>query len=80
MSQDDFDAVVAEFNATSGPGIDNAACLLAAAVCDERGGWTEAVPSLVKWLGDPGRFSPEWCGAVNLAIGQARSMALPAPR
>ena len=79
MAQQDFDAVAAEFGATSGPGIDNAGCLLAAAVCDERGGSTEAVPSLLKWLGDPGRFSPQWCSAVNLAIAQARSTALPAP-
>jgi hypothetical protein len=79
MAQADFDAVAAEFSASAGPGIDNAGCLLAAAVCDERGGWTEAVPSLVKWLGDSARFSPRWCSAVNLAIVRARSMALPAP-
>jgi len=75
MAQEDFDAVVTGFDAEAGPGIGNAGGLLAAAVCDERGGWVEAVPSLIEWLADRGRFSPRWCSAVDHALAQARSTA-----
>ncbi len=77
MAQEDFDALAAEFNATAGPGIANAGCLLAAAVCDERGGQAEALPSLLKWLVDPDRFSPRWCEAVAQAVARARALPVP---
>jgi hypothetical protein len=80
MAQGDFDAVATEFNMTAGSGIDNVGCLLAAAVCDERGGSAQAVPSLVTWLSDPGRFSQRWCNAVTQAIARARAMPVPVAR
>ena len=77
MAQGDFDAVAADFDLTAGAGIDNVGCLLACAVCDERGGSDRAVPSLVSWLGDAGRFSHRWCSAVTRAVANARSMPVP---
>ena len=78
MAQEDFDAIAAGFDAAAGPDIANVGGLLAAAVCDERGGWLEAVPSLVEWLADRERFAPRWCGAVHQALADARASALPA--
>jgi hypothetical protein len=80
MAQADFDAVAAEFEAAAGPGIDNAGGLLAGAVCDERGGSAEALPRLLEWLRDPGRFSPRWCAAVDQAIARARATPVPKVR
>lgn len=80
MAPGDFDAIATEFNLAAGSGIDNAGCLLAAAVCDERGGSAQAVPSLVKWLGDTERFSQRWCRAVAQAIDRARAMPVPGVR
>lgn len=77
MAQGDFDAVAADFNLTAGAGIDNVGCLLASAVCDERGGSAQAVASLVTWLSDTERFSQCWCSAAARAIAGARAMPLP---
>lgn len=80
MAQGDFDAVAADFELTAGAGIDNVGCLLASAVCDERGGSDRAVPSLVTWLSDTGRFSQRWCSAVAHAIASAQAMPVPVVR
>ena len=78
MAQADFDAVADQFNATAGPGIGNAGGLIAAAVCDERGGSAEALPTLLKWLADPARFPPAWCFAVAQAVVRAQAAPIPA--
>ena len=46
--------------------------LLVAAVIDERDGAANAVPSLVEWLTNPSRFSPDWARAVREAVRMAR--------
>ena len=46
--------------------------LIISAVCDQEVGITEAVDSLVSWLTDPERFSPQWVGAVLKTLEEAR--------
>jgi heme oxygenase len=46
--------------------------LIVSAVCDRSAGITEAVGSLLPWLTDPVRFSPEWISAVTKTLDQAR--------
>jgi hypothetical protein len=48
--------------------------LMGAAVCDECSGLDMAVPSLLAWMGDANRFSPQWCAAVSETISRARRM------
>lgn len=79
MAQADFDAIAERFEAQAGPELANAGRLIVAAVCDERGGRDQAVPGLLKWLADPGRFSPRWCTAVQEAVASARATPLAAP-
>jgi len=79
MAQADFDAIAAYFEAQAGPELANAGRLIVAAVCDERGGRDQAVPSLLKWLADPGRFTARWCAAVDVAVAQARATPVAAP-
>jgi hypothetical protein len=47
--------------------------LLVAAVIDEKPGLTQAVESVTAWLGDPARFSPAWCAAVERTTDTARA-------
>lgn len=77
MAQADFDAVAAAFDASAGPGLANAGVLITAAVCDERSGRDQALPSLLKWLADPARFTPVWCHAVARAVARARATPVP---
>lgn len=79
MAQADFDAIAEHFQAQAGPDLANAGRLIVAAVCDERGGRDQAVPSLLRWLADPGRFPARWCCAVDEALVQARATPMPAP-
>lgn len=79
MAQADFDAIAERFDTQAGPALANAGRLIVAAVCDERGGRDLAVPSLLKWLADPGRFPAPWCAAVAEALAQARATPMPAP-
>jgi hypothetical protein len=67
--------MAAAFDAASGGGLRGAGALVIAAVCDESCGYSEAVPSLTKWLCDTGRFSPQWCEAVTETLSRARSLA-----
>ena len=46
--------------------------LIVSAVCDEQTGITGAVDSLVPWLTDTERFSPEWTATVLKTLTQAR--------
>jgi heme oxygenase len=46
--------------------------LLAAALADEADGIRSAVPSLVRWLGDPGRFPKPWVDEVNRTVRAGR--------
>lgn len=46
--------------------------LIVSAVCDEQAGIIGAVDSLVPWLTDKERFSPEWTAAVLKTLKQAR--------
>ncbi|MEI6556788.1 MAG: hypothetical protein WCO00_00150 [Rhodospirillaceae bacterium] len=77
ISEADFVALTAFFEARAGAGLRGAGGLLVAAVCDECCGLTKAVPSLISWLADPGRFSPAWCAAVAETLDRARAMAKP---
>lgn len=45
--------------------------LIVSAVCDQSAGISEAVGSLLPWLTDPERFSPEWISAVAKTLKQA---------
>lgn len=75
ISQPDFEMLAATFAANSGSGIPHGGEMLVSAVCDECCGITKAVPSLVIWLGDPTRFSAQWCAALNQTVDGARAMA-----
>ncbi|MGK2905969.1 MAG: biliverdin-producing heme oxygenase [Desulfuromonadales bacterium] len=46
--------------------------LIVSAVCDQTGGITEAVNSLLPWLTDGQRFSPQWIDAVKTTFEQSR--------
>ncbi len=48
--------------------------LIVSAVCDEVAGVTEAVGSLLTWLTDTHRFSPQWIAAVSITLEQAREI------
>lgn len=75
IAQSDFDALSANFAASSGGTFKGAGELLIAAVCDECCGLAEAVPSLTCWLAAPERFSPQWCAAVADTLTRARALA-----
>jgi hypothetical protein len=77
ITQADFDALAARFEANAGNGCRNTGGLLIAAVCDECNGLSEAVPSLSVWLGDENRFSPQWCAAVAQTLAAARARVAP---
>lgn len=47
--------------------------VLVAAVADERNQISEAVPNLVGWMTDPGRFPPPWIAAVHATVENARA-------
>lgn len=47
--------------------------LIVSAVCDHSAGISEAVGSLIPWLTDPERFSPEWISAVTKTLKQANN-------
>ena len=79
ISQHDFEALAAAFESSSGAGIGNAGGLLVAAACDEGCGLDQAVSSLIGWLGDPGRFSAQWCSAVAATLAHDRSLAAQGP-
>lgn len=46
--------------------------LIVSAVCDQAAGVSEAVSSLLPWLTDPERFSPQWIAAVQSTLEQAQ--------
>lgn len=46
--------------------------LIIAAVCDQAAGITEAISSLLPWLTDVERFSPQWAAAVADTLEQAQ--------
>ncbi len=46
--------------------------LIVSAVCDEKGGITEALTSLVSWLSDRQRFSEQWIAAVAGTVALTR--------
>jgi hypothetical protein len=75
ISPVDFDALMASFDATSGGWIERAGGLMGAAVCDECCGLKLAVPSLISWMDDATRFSPQWCAAVRETLARAHSIA-----
>jgi heme oxygenase len=47
--------------------------LIVSAICDQEAGITEAVNSIVPWLTDAERFSPQWIAAVLKTVEQARN-------
>ncbi|SEH43445.1 hypothetical protein [Magnetospirillum fulvum] len=75
IPQPDFETLAAAFAANSGGGLANAGEMLVSAVCDEFCGIAKAVPSLVVWLGDPARFSAQWCAALDQTLDCARTVA-----
>ena len=46
--------------------------LIVSAVCDQAAGISEAVTSLLTWLTDPERFSPQWFEAVSNTLNKAQ--------
>ncbi|MEI7430821.1 MAG: hypothetical protein WCL27_10225 [Betaproteobacteria bacterium] len=76
IAQSDFDTLVADFENAAGAGLEGAGGLLVAAVCDECCGLREAVPALLVWFGDPGRFSLRWCASVAATLEQARALSI----
>lgn len=74
IAQADFDALIVSFDASSGGWIKNAGGLMGAAVCDECNGLEMAVPSLLSWMLDATRISPQWCAAVTETVAQARRL------
>jgi heme oxygenase len=48
--------------------------LIVSAVCDEAAGITESVASLLPWLTDAKRFSPQWIAAVSNTLEQAHEI------
>jgi hypothetical protein len=67
--ESDFDARVGEERAARFP---RTGALLAAAMADEACGIENALPSLVGWMADRGRFDDEWVRAVEATVKQAR--------
>lgn len=65
-----------EFDATT-PGepgrVERIGLLLVAAVADEARGLRNVVDSLMTWVGDVERFSPEWVAAAGRTVEQARA-------
>jgi hypothetical protein len=45
--------------------------LVRGAVCDEHAGYAKALPALLVWLADPGRFSEPWVQAMRSAADEA---------
>jgi len=74
ITQEECNVLSADFEIGAGSGLRNAGGLLVAAVCDEACGILGAVPSLIIWLGDSGRFSSQWCCAVNETLSRARAL------
>lgn len=58
-----------------GLSVPEAGALLVAAVADERAGVKGSTESLLSWLADPARFSPEWVAAVTETLVTARKRA-----
>ncbi len=54
--------------------LQNTGNLMVAAVYDEAAGVAEAVASLLPWLTDRKRFSPQWIAAVLRTLEQAREL------
>jgi hypothetical protein len=73
LSQADFDAIAGAFDVRTEHQLKNAGGLVAAAVCDECCGLSEAVPSLLNWLANPDIFADSWCEAVRDTISQTRT-------
>jgi hypothetical protein len=46
--------------------------VIVSAVCDQSAGISEAVTSLLPWLTDAERFSPQWIAAVLTTLEQAQ--------
>jgi len=71
--------LIAEFDRRTasdvGPSVPEAGALLVAAVADERVGVKGSTESLLSWLADPARFSPEWVAAVTETLVTARERA-----
>jgi hypothetical protein len=71
--------LIAEFDrrtaSDAGPAVPEAGALLVAAVADERAGVKGSTESLLSWLADPERFSPEWVAAVTETLVTARKHA-----
>jgi len=75
IAQPDFETLAAAFAVRAGDGLPHGGEMLISAVCDEFCGIAKAVPSLVVWLGDPARFSAQWCAAVEQSLDSARAIA-----
>ncbi|MTJ81692.1 MAG: hypothetical protein F8N37_11830 [Telmatospirillum sp.] len=79
IGADDGSTLAQSFDRTAGGAMPNAGILIVTAVCDEAWGIGKAVPSLMSWLADPGRFSRQWCDAATDTLRQARALTGNAP-
>ena len=77
IPQDAFDALAAGFVERGGELVENFGGLIVSAVCDESCGLEFAVPSLVGWADNDGRFPDHWRAALKELLDQARRRANP---
>lgn len=76
IPEPDFNGLAKEFHiATDGElrgRLKGSGLLIVSAVCDREAGIADAVRSLVPWITDAERFSPQWIAAVFKTLEQAR--------
>jgi hypothetical protein len=77
IAQDAFDALAARFVERGGNLVGNFGGLVVSAVCDESCGLDSAVPSLVGWADNHGRFPDHWRAALKELLDHARRTATP---
>jgi heme oxygenase len=79
LTESEGATLASEFEAAVGPAwnsrFPHAGSLLVCAVADELGGARAAVTSLVPWMSDAVRFTPDWVDAVHNTLRRARDIA-----
>jgi heme oxygenase len=73
ISEPVFNRLTGEFHLATEGELQRCGDLIVSAVCDQSVGISEAVGSLLPWLTDPERFSPEWISAVAKTLKQAEN-------
>lgn len=84
LDEEEFRGLAGEFEGAVGPEwsrrLRGMGEILTSAAVDEALGTDRAVPSVLEWAADPGRFPPHWVAAVRGAVYRARErLALTPP-